>query len=66
MADYRIYCLDRIGHIGFADWIKAASDLEAVERARTLKPDADRCEIWLGNRLVAKLDSAGEFEMAIA
>jgi hypothetical protein len=44
------------GGIGFADWIKADSDEEAVAQARALKPDAQKCEVWQEKRLVATLD----------
>ncbi|HEX3423812.1 MAG TPA: hypothetical protein VHS33_10485 [Sphingomicrobium sp.] len=62
MADYRIYCVDGNGHIGFADWIAAASNEEAILKARELKPDAHRCELWLQNDLIAKLNDAGHFD----
>jgi hypothetical protein len=62
MVDYRLYCLDGDEHIGFADWIDAASDDDAVVVARRLRPDAHRCEIWLKSRLVAKLNADGAFE----
>jgi hypothetical protein len=62
MADYRLYCLDRAGHIGLADWIEAATDYEAIAQARKLRPDAHKCEVWLKNRLVAKINDAGHLE----
>ena len=62
MADYRIYCLDGAGRIGFADWVEADSDDQAVAEARKLRPDAHKCEVWLKSRLVAKLNSDGAFE----
>jgi hypothetical protein len=62
MADYRLYCLDGQGHISLADWIEAASDEEAIAEARRLRADAHRCEIWLRNRLVARLNDKGLFE----
>lgn len=63
MADYRLYCLDGDGKIGFADWIQAATDDDAILKAQRLKPDAVRCEIWRRKRLVAKLNGSGRFEM---
>lgn len=60
--DYRLYCVDGAGHIGFADWIVADTDEEAIAQARTLRPDALRCEIWHKNRIVAKLNQEGPFE----
>ena len=62
MAAYRLYCLDGAGHIGLADWIEADTDEDAIAKARNLKPGAHRCEIWLGQRLVAKLSEVGRFE----
>lgn len=62
MADYRVYCLDGQGQIGLADWIEAQSDDEALARARALRPDAHKCEVWLKNRLVAKLNAGGRLE----
>ena len=62
MADYRIYCLDISGHINLADWIDADSDEEAIRKARELKPEAHRCEVWEKSRLVGKLNAEGRFE----
>ena len=61
MADYRIYCLDGHGHIGLADWIEAETDDEAMKIARTMRPNAHRCEIWLKNLLVGTLTPDGQF-----
>ena len=62
MADYRLYCLDGDGHIGLADWIQASTDEDAIRKARELRPNAHRCEIWLKTRLVAKLNHEGQGE----
>jgi hypothetical protein len=62
MAVYRIYCLDGAGHIGLADWIEAPTDEQAVDQARTLRPDAYKCEVWLKERMVAKLNNAGRLD----
>ncbi|HJU77909.1 MAG TPA: hypothetical protein VJ597_08305 [Sphingomicrobium sp.] len=56
MAEYRFYCLDGAGRISFAEEIDAANDEEAIAKARELKPDAVKCEIWDDHRLVATLD----------
>lgn len=55
MADYRFYCMDKDGRINLADWIEAATDEDAIRQARTIKPDAIKCEVWLLDRLVVKL-----------
>jgi len=54
---YRLYCLDARGQISMAEWIDAADDQDAIRQAQTLKQDAQKCEVWDGNRLVARLDS---------
>lgn len=59
VRDYRLYCLSGDGHIGFADWIEAASDEEAISKARALRPDAHKCEVWHKTRLVARINSDG-------
>lgn len=56
MADYRIYCLDGRGSIGFAEWIEADSDEDAVTQARIMRPDAQRCEVWKRSCLVATIE----------
>jgi hypothetical protein len=53
MASYRLYCLDGGGKIGFADWIEAENDQDALAQARALKSGARRCEIWEAGRMVA-------------
>jgi hypothetical protein len=58
MTSYRLYCLDGAGRIGFAEWIEAPNDSDAVEEARRMKRTATRCEVWQGTRLVAALDRA--------
>jgi hypothetical protein len=52
--DYKLYCLGGDGKITAADWIDAESDEKAIAIARALKKDVD-CEIWRGNRLVARV-----------
>ena len=54
MADYRLYCLDRAGHIGHGEWIEAAGDDEAIALVTAKKLAVD-CELWMGNRLVAAI-----------
>jgi hypothetical protein len=50
-----MYCLDGVGSISFAEEIDAASDEEAIAKAREMRPDALQCEIWKGRRLVTSL-----------
>ena len=66
MADYRLYCLDGDGHIGLADWVQAETHEEAIAKARELRPDAHKCEVWFKARLVAKISSDGRLEMVSA
>jgi hypothetical protein len=56
MQQYRLYCLDGFGSIGLAEWIEATDDTDAMRQAQEIKRGALRCEVWLGNRLVATLD----------
>ena len=63
MSDYRLYCVDGGGNIGFADWIQASTDEEAISKAREMRADAQKCEVWLGNQLVAKINSSGRLEL---
>jgi hypothetical protein len=62
MASYRIYCLDGTGHIGLADWFEAETDERAILKAREMRPDANKCEIWQKSRLVARLNAGGQLE----
>ena len=56
MGDYRLYCLDGTGRINLAEWIEAKSDEQVIALVREMKPDAGKCEIWQGPRLVARLN----------
>ena len=55
MPAYRVYCLDGAGKVWAAEWIEADSDVAALNAAR-LFTDAVRCEVWLGERLVGKVE----------
>ena len=57
MAEYRLYCLDGAGKIDLAEVIQASTDEEALAKARDLKQNGLKCEIWQRNRLVAALDA---------
>jgi hypothetical protein len=50
-----MFTLDALGRIGFAEVILAADDGLALTKAREMNPDAVKCELWEGNRLVATL-----------
>lgn len=62
MGNYRFYCLDRTGRISLAEWIEANTDDEALVKASGLKGGAIKCEVWEDDRLVARLNGAGDFE----
>jgi hypothetical protein len=55
LQDYRLYCLDRAGRLGLAEWMEATDDGDAMRQAREQKPDALKCEVWQGRRLVAAI-----------
>jgi hypothetical protein len=55
MPAYRVYCLDGAGKVWAAEWIEADSDSAALDAARRFT-DAVGCEVWLGERLVGKVD----------
>jgi hypothetical protein len=55
MPAYRVYCLDGAGKVWAAEWIEADSDRAALDAARRFT-DAVRCEVWLGERLVGKVE----------
>jgi hypothetical protein len=57
MRDYRLYCLNAAGSIDYADWIEAADDKQAIAKARELKKNAVKCEVWERHRLVATLNA---------
>lgn len=57
MPDYRFYCLDGQGSITLAEWVEAHDDSEAVTKARQLKRQTLKCEVWQHDRLVAVLDA---------
>ncbi len=55
MASYRLYRLDGAGKIVTAEWLEAADDAMALERARALDL-ACICEVWDRRRLVARIE----------
>ena len=54
MTEYRLYCLDGANRITRAEGIRAASDDEAIEAARSMKLPV-KCELWQRDRLVARI-----------
>jgi hypothetical protein len=55
MLAYRVYCLDGAGKVWAAEWIQAESDSTALDAAREFAGSA-HCEVWLGERLVGKVE----------
>lgn len=55
--NYRHYCLDGSGRLHDASWLRAASDADAVAQVEAKYPGSTS-EIWLGRRLVAKIEPA--------
>jgi hypothetical protein len=55
MPAYRVYCLDGAGKVWAAEWIEADGDSAALDAARQLQGGV-RCEVWLGDRLVGKVE----------
>jgi hypothetical protein len=55
MADYRLYCLDGADKVSSAEWVRADDDEAAIEVSRGRHPGKN-CELWMGARLIAKLD----------
>ena len=53
---YRIYCYDSVRNVVSSDQIEADSDEEAIAKAEAAG-FGDKCEIWEGDRLVAKLEA---------
>ncbi|HEY0325763.1 MAG TPA: hypothetical protein VGC46_07275 [Allosphingosinicella sp.] len=53
MSIYRLYCL-KDGQVSAVDYLECDNDEAALAEARSRHPD-DRCELWLGDRLVAAL-----------
>ena len=49
--------MDGLGHIHYAETLEASYDQDAIQKAHDLKMHAVKCEVWLGERLVATLDA---------
>ena len=59
VATYRLYCLDGLSMVASGEWIEAEDDGRAIELAKTMV-DGKPCELWLGRRLVTRIDRAGQ------
>jgi hypothetical protein len=55
LKTYRMYCYDAQMKTVSSDLIQAANDEEAIAQAE-VRGFGSKCEIWEGNRLVAKLE----------
>jgi hypothetical protein len=64
MVEYRLYGLAGDGKLGLPELIDTTSDEEAIAKARELKPNMQRCEVWQGKRLVAVLNRDDSSEAA--
>jgi len=58
LQDYRVYRLNREGHIVRGEYVAAADDERAIQLVRDQAHDTD-CEIWLGSRKVAVIPADG-------
>ena len=54
-STYRVVCYDARNRLVTADLIEAASDEEAIGKAEAAG-FGTKCEIWHGDRLVARLE----------
>ena len=52
---YRVYCFDFVRKDVSADFVRAASDEEAIAKVEAAG-FGSKCEIWDGKRLVAQLE----------
>ena len=55
LKTYRVYCFDAANRTVTSELIEAAGDEEAIAIAKA-QGFGTKCEIWQGNRLVARLD----------
>lgn len=54
LGEYRLYCLDQNRHIAHGEWFEADTDDDAIAIVAAKKLGL-QCELWSGNRLVAKI-----------
>jgi hypothetical protein len=57
VPNYRLYRLDGAGRISGADWIEAADDAEASQKARE-QFRGSRYELWQQHRLIERVPTA--------
>jgi hypothetical protein len=57
-ANYIVYVLDGAGKIRRAEWIEAASDQQALARARPLA-EIGGCEVWQRDRRIGRVRPRG-------
>jgi hypothetical protein len=55
VARYKIYCIDGGDKVASADWIEADDDEAAIDLVKE-RHDGYKCEVWLGTRLVTRVD----------
>ena len=53
---YRVYCYDSVRNVVSSDQIQATNDEDAIAQAHAAG-FGTKCEIWEGDRLVAKLEA---------
>ena len=58
MANYKLYGLDGVNKVASADWIEADDDEAAIAEVKK-RMDGHDCELWLGPRLVARIERNG-------
>lgn len=57
MAEYRVYRLDGVTRKTTTESIEAETDGEIIDRIRMDMRTTVKCEIWLGNRVVKRLQA---------
>ena len=57
MVAYRVYLLDGVNRFTRAEVVEAASDEEATRQARNLMNGFVKCEIWNGEKLIARMSA---------
>lgn len=54
MQHYRIYSMDRVGHIAFAQDMECADDRDALRQGKE-HAEPYGVEVWRGSRLVGRI-----------